>query len=177
MKRHRREARWIQRPGRHRGRHSALDLEFKNPRQSFARVAHDLTHIRCSCVWKGRLRQESNKSGLDSWVTVGNSLTKFESERKQMGSSQSRPARMQAEIWIWALEKIWTRCGNSSRVNSPRDPRALDGDQKVFQGLRNRHRLKRLTRTAEKENSSIWNARYWLFPGERIRLALYYFQQ
>lgn len=73
-----------------------------------------------------------------------NSVTKFESERKQMGSSQSRPARMQAEIGIWALEKIWTRCGNSSRVNSPRDPRALDGDQRVFQGIRNRHRLKRL---------------------------------
>ena len=66
---------------------------------SSAHVTHDLTHIRCSYVWKGRLREESKITSL-VWTTESlvNSVTKFESERKQMVSSQSCPARRQAEI-------------------------------------------------------------------------------
>lgn len=124
------------RPGGHRRRHSALDLEFKIHRQSFARVAHDLTHIRCSYVRKGRLRQESNKSGLDNWVTG-----EFSHEiwiRKEADGKQPKPSGQNAgrNMNLGSrenLDKMWKQ-QQSKQPQGPQGswqgPDSLSGDKK-----------------------------------------------
>ena len=128
--------------------------------------------MRCSNKWKGRLREESKITSL-VWTSESlvNSVTKIWIRKEADGKQPKLPSQNAGRNVNLGSRENLDNMWKYQQSKHPQGSQGSDGTRDSFKRIRKRLKVN------IRERKFLHLGPFWLFPGERIRLALYCFQQ